>query len=298
MDAIWSYWSAPAGHAHQARWPTPFHHLISWVLSVGVARRSFTRTVLYTDSAGARLLADALALPFDEVHCALDVIPPSLERWWALGKLHAYRAHTRPFVHLDGDVYLWAPLPRELLAAPVFTQNPERFPFDDTYYAPAELVNTVRRGHGWVPEELDWYTRVRGNEACCCGILGTNRVDFIAEYADRGIALVQRNASLWESLPASVDPNVVIEQYLLSAFYYFHAHRQRYRGVEMAYLFATESDAYDERKTSAARFTHLIAEAKSDPAVLSRLVTRVETDFPDAFARAATVSERLTSALS
>jgi hypothetical protein len=61
--------------------------------------------------------------------CTLDGLPSTLRRWWTLGKLHAYRSQTTPFVHLDSDVYLWSPLPRRLTSAPVFGQNPERFPF-------------------------------------------------------------------------------------------------------------------------------------------------------------------------
>ncbi len=295
MDGIWSYWSSPAGLTHQARWATPFHHLISWILSVRLARQQFARTVLYTDSEGARLLADSLALPFDEVHCLLDGLPSTQNRWWALGKLYAYRAHTRPFVHLDSDVYLWSPLPRELVTTSVFSQNPERFPFRGGYYAPTEMVELVRRQDGWLPEELEWYTGIQGNEACCCGILGANRVDFIAGYADRAITLVERNSSIWEALPASIDPNLVAEQYLLSAFYYFQCHKSRYRDVEIAYLFPTESDARDGYQASSVGFTHLMAGAKRDPVILSRLVARVQRDYPDDFARAADVSALLSS---
>jgi hypothetical protein len=262
-------------------------------LSVHLARQHFSHTVLYTDSAGARLLVDSLALPFDEVHCLLDGLPSTLHRWWAIGKLHAYRAHARPFVHLDSDVYVWSSLPHALVTAPVFAQNPERFPFRDSYYAPTEMVELVRRQNGWLPEELEWYTAVQGNEACCCGILGANRVDFIAEYADRAIALVERNSSIWEALPASIDPNLVAEQYLLSAFYYFQCHRGRYRDVEIAYLFPTDSDARDAPQASAAGFTHLMADAKRDPDILARLVARVQRDVPDDFARATAVAEGL-----
>jgi hypothetical protein len=293
MDAIWSYWSPPAGADHKARWTIPLHHLVSWTLSVSLARQWFSRLVLYTDSEGARLLVDALGLPFDEVHCLLDRIPASRSHWWALGKLYAYRAHERPFVHIDSDVYLWRALPSTLLASPVLAQNPERFPFEGSYYAPAEVVKSVRNGNGWLPEELEWYAGLGGNEACCCGILGTTRVDFIAEYADRAIALVERNTSAWTLLPPEIEPNVVVEQYLLSAFYYFQCRTQRCSDIEIGYLFSTESDAYDQHKTSAAGYTHLMAAAKEDPHVTSRLVRRVETDCPY-FHHAVEIAGRLT----
>jgi hypothetical protein len=284
-DAVWSYWSVPAGADHSARWATPLHHLLSWVLSVKLARPWFSRTALVTDDRGARLLVDALQLPFDEVQCDLDRIPPAFARWWALGKLHAYRTRPRPFVHLDSDVYLWSQLPRHLRAAPVLAQNPERFPFDASCYAPLALIDAVAGRGGWVPTELRWYAGLRGNEAACCGILGANDLEFIREYADRAIALVERNEETWADMSGETDYNVVVEQYLLSAFYYFHAGGARFHDVELAYLFAKESDAFDVRHATSAGFTHLMGPAKHDPTILSRVAQRVARDFPEDFER-------------
>jgi len=293
MHAIWSYWSQPAGADHRARWASPLDHLASWTLSVHLARKWFDHLVLYSDSEGARLLVDGLNLPFDEVHCLIDQVPASLGRWWALGKLYAYRAQQQAFVHLDSDVFLWKPLPGRIAQAQVFAQNTERFPLAGSYYAPSVLVDLARNAGGWLPEELLWYTRAGGNEACCCGILGGSRVEFICEYADRAIALVERNEFAWLSLPAHLEPNVVVEQYFLSAFYYFQCRTGRYSDVELRYLFASEQDAYNPVRSAAAGYTHLMATAKTDPAVSARLTERAQREFPSTFERASALARQL-----
>jgi hypothetical protein len=175
-------------------------------------------------------------------------------------------------------------------------QNPERFPFQATYYAPADLIRAVRRVNGWVPEELQWYTDFEANEACCCGIFGGNRLDFINQYSEHAIALVERNQQAWTSLANETDYDVVVEQYLLSAFYYFQCRSNRYADVELAYLFTTESDAYDPPTASAAGFTHVMGDAKHSPVVLARLESRVQRELPRSYQVARAVAARLPTA--
>src|SRR5438132_8648970 len=93
MDAIWSYWSAPSAPAHTARCKDQFHHLLAWAISLSTQGVVGCRKVLYTDSHGARMLADRMCLPFDEVHCILDEIPSSLKRVWVLTVMFFFGIH-------------------------------------------------------------------------------------------------------------------------------------------------------------------------------------------------------------
>ncbi len=98
--------------------------------------------MLVTDEAGARVLVDALELPFTEVSTALNDLQADPD-WWALGKLEAYRRQADPFVHIDADVFLWTPLNPALSAAPVFAQNPEPIPSLSTSYYRPDLLEAV-----------------------------------------------------------------------------------------------------------------------------------------------------------
>jgi hypothetical protein len=292
-DAIWSYWSAPGGRQHSARWSSSFHHLLSWAISTSAEGLRNSTKVLYTDSEGARLLVDEMALPFDEVRCVFDVLPLELSRFWALGKLCAYRQHSEPFVHLDSDVYLWKPLPARLEAAALFSQNPERFEFGRAYYDPCAFIEIIERDGGYVPDELKWYLSLRGNEACCCGIFGGNRTDFIEQYASQAMDLVLKNSRSWQRLPQEIEPNVIVEQYLLTAMCYYSLAHGTDRGARMEYLFRSEDESTSTASSRLAGYTHLIGNAKRDPEILDRLAAHARKHLPESYVRAERISRSL-----
>jgi hypothetical protein len=71
MGSVWSLWSKPL-QAHRSRWKSELYHLFSMIVSVENARKHYPHTALYTDDDGARLLVDALGLPFGYVSTSLN----------------------------------------------------------------------------------------------------------------------------------------------------------------------------------------------------------------------------------
>jgi hypothetical protein len=289
MRAVWTFWSAPFRAHYHRLWLSERHHLLSWVLSVGEAARHYPETCLVTDSVGAALLVDALALPFRHVDLRLDALnaaAPDTE-WWVLGKLAAYAAQTEPFVHIDSDAYLWNPLPATMIAAPVFAQNPEVFYFDDqSLYRLEPFLRGIERFDGWLPEAWKWYAEQRGNRAVCCGIFGGRDLDFIRRYAESAIDVIVHpdNQPVWPTL--GVRDNILVEQYFLAASL---EHWQQVRPspgrAAAAYLFPSAADAFDPANATRAGYTHLIGEAKTNRAIADRLEMRVRRDYPDYYDR-------------
>lgn len=294
--AVWSYWSRPMADAGSAaRWLGTSHHLMSWVLSVETARQHFSSTGLVTDTAGAALLVDELGLPFDEVSTSLDELPPTAAGWWGLGKLMAYGCQAEPFIHVDSDVYLWSPLPDRLLTAPVLGQNLESFTPGASYYTPEVLEDALAHG-GWLPDE--WLAiRSRGLPALgavCCGIVGGTDLDFLRHYASQAAQMVihPRNQPLLAQLTDAAEHMILPEQFLLWACLEYHRKNptSRFASVDIDYLFASESHAYQGAATSA--YTHLIGPAKKNPLVTSRLERRVHRQFPALAARIDHIASR------
>ena len=286
--AVWSLWTAPLTGGSHPGWGTPRHHLLSWVLSVRLARPLFGRLVLVTDSRGAALLRDGLGLPFDEVSTALDALHGLDPDWWAVAKLHACAMQETPFVHLDSDVYLWRPLPERLLAAPVFAEHPETGELGASCYRPEEVEAALRRSGGWLPEELAaWMPHGGRLTAPNCGVLGGTAVGFLRHFAAQALRLVGHpdNQAAWRSRPVAGDA-IVVEQLLLAACVAYHAARpgSPHAGVRLDYLF--ESGAAAWREAEAAGYTHLVAGAKRDPEILARLDRVVARDWPEDHARA------------
>jgi len=185
MRAVWSFWTMPYRARRGFSWERDHTHLLSWILSVGLAREHFDSIALHTDNAGAALLVDRLGLDFDHVSTSLNQLNGHDPDWWMQGKLHTYAEQQEPFVHLDCDVYLFKPLPERLMTAAVLAQNPEEVSPRAPWYDVEACELAIRaHGDGHIPPEWTWYrTFVPDQKAACCGIFGGHCLDFIRAYA-------------------------------------------------------------------------------------------------------------------
>ena len=295
LEAVWSWWTLPVTQIG-SEWRSEFHELLGWVLSVETARKSYSTTALVTDDAGARMLVDALGLPFDTVSTALNDLNdrgPDPE-WRFLGKLYAYRRQERPFVHLDNDVFLWNRLPDWLETASVFAQNPEYITFGSSFYQPERVEHAIRSAGGWMPEEIEYYISGDGTfPAACCGIMGGTDLEFIEYYADRGIKMMEHpeNRAVWSSM-RGIPLGLVYEQYHLAACIAYHKGRpgSPFSDIRAEYLFESPLDAND--RAGEVGFTHLIGPAKRNTDVAERVRARVEREYPDYYDRCVALVRR------
>ncbi|MCE9563810.1 MAG: hypothetical protein K8U57_17345 [Planctomycetes bacterium] len=290
MRAVWSFWTEPFRRGEGSGWLSPYHAYLAWGLSVQCASRHYPDTMLVTDDAGVELLVGKLGLKFTHVSRELNRLGGRSPDWWALGKLYAYRMQTDPFVHIDGDVFLWKRLPEELETAPVFAQSPEQFDPDNAagYYPVRAVERTFpAAGAGWLPDAWRRYTDGAGTRtASCCGIVGGTRIDLLTEFAQLGIRIaeVESNAPGWATWGNKGLCNVLIEQMMLDAVV---AHRRTFprswadATLRVQHLFAEAADPYDAAKSAAVGYTHLISSAKRNREVLADLEARVCRDFPE-----------------
>lgn len=276
MRAVWSFWSKPFREGRGSRWLSDYHARLAWGLSVERARRHYPDTQLVTDDDGAEILVDRLKLPFASVSLELNALRDP--DWWALGKLYAYRLQTGPFVHIDSDVFLWKPLPAELESAAVFAQSPETFdPDRDGHWYPLRAVEDTFRDSGWLPDAWRRYSaRHAPLVASCCGVIGGHRTDVLRDFAELGVRVVEapENAAGWAAWGDKGYCNVLIEQFLLNAV-------AEAAAVRVAYLFASDAEAYDPSRAEALGYTHLIGGAKRNPELMADLEARMWADHPE-----------------
>ena len=88
-------------------WAAPEYHLMSWALSCLQLNKIYGNAALYASSSGAKLLVDILGLPYNDVHITHDEFYLPDKKLWALSKIHTYSLQNAPFVHLDGDVFIF-----------------------------------------------------------------------------------------------------------------------------------------------------------------------------------------------
>jgi len=280
MRAVWSFWTLPYRARRGFSWERDRTHCLSWVLSVESARRHFDSIALHTDDAGAELLVDLLGLNFDHVSTSLNQLKDQDPDWWMQGKLHTYAEQREPFVHLDCDVYLFKPLPERLITSGVLAQNPEIVGPDSIWYDVEACEVAIRaHGDGYIPAEWSRYrTLIANQKAACCGIFGGHQLEFIRAYATTALGLLQSpgNRRAFDHLRYKRELNPFFEQYLLAACAHYHK-------VEIEYLF----HSWDHARSAAAEFgfTHLMAGAKQNATVVTRIEDRVAREWPEYYNR-------------
>lgn len=287
--AVWSFWTKPFRADRQSYWFSEKHHLLSWILSFERARLYYPETILITDDDGAGMLVDGLGLEFKTVSTELNALQLHNPEWWVLGKLYAYRMQTQPFVHIDSDVFLWKPLPDQIVSASVFAQNPEYFTFGDDHscYKPEVYMSTLESVNGWLPDELKWSVSTQYNEAMCCGILGGQHVDLIRHYAYSAIKMLEHpnNQNAFSLLEQKPFHSIMVEQYFVAACVAYHQYQvtSAYHDITTAFLFDSFDAAFKHSKQVG--FTHLLGGAKKNPQLAQKLEARVATDYPERYQR-------------
>jgi hypothetical protein len=286
MRAVWSFWSKPYSEHKGLRWREHLHHLLAWGLSLRLASRHYPETVLITDKVGKSLLIDHLGLSFTDVSTELERLRKADASWWALGKLVAYSLQDRPFFHLDTDVFLWRPLPANVMNASVFAQCPEDHALDE-WCGPRDIERAFAQHGLTLPAEWEWsrsrfpsYFREEN-----VGVLGGTRFDFIRYYANLAIGLVMNpnHAAAWATFPEKAfGYNFVIEQFLLAACVDFHRFNpgSPFRGISIRYLFPSCAEAFDQKAAARLGFTHLLGTAKMNHSTVRRLEERVQHEDP------------------
>jgi hypothetical protein len=199
-----TFWTT---HDPAGGWLSEEFHAYSWALSAHSLATHAGGAVLHTTTRGADWLLGELDLPYRAVELSQEGYQPPHAEAWVMRKLHTYALQTEAFVHLDGDAYLFAPLPVSLTEAPLLAQNLE---YDHPYYLNA--VRTVADGFPYVPH---WARPKAGASvwAVNAGLIGGQNIQFFTQlYAEAEAFLIQNSAQLHRLDGLAL--NTYLEQYL------------------------------------------------------------------------------------
>lgn len=190
-------------------WAAPEYHVMSWALSCLQLRHLYGKVTLHANSSAARLLIDTLELPYQEVQVTHDALSLLHESLWALPKIHTYSLQSEPFLHIDGDVFLFKPFANTLLHGELIAQN---FEEATDYYLSTqqELMQHFTHFPPCVNADFASGVPIRAVNA---GILGGHNLTFIQEYTSAAFNYIHKNASRLSGI--NVDRfNVFFEQHL------------------------------------------------------------------------------------
>lgn len=193
-------------------WYAPEYHLMSWTLSCLQLKKYYPKIELYSNSLSSQILCDNLLLPYDTVHTSHNNFSSPHRDLWALPKIYTYSLQEEPFLHVDGDVFIFKPFSQKLLEQNLIAQNEE---IATEYYT--SMQKFLIKSFKYFPEvvKADFSTN-EPIHAVNAGILGGANIPFFREYTKTAFEYVNKNRDCLCSIDANKF-NVFFEQHL---FYY------------------------------------------------------------------------------
>lgn len=193
MKIIQSFWSGGLKDLRYNRgWLSYEYHWLGWILSCNQLRKFYNDVELYTDAFGYEILIEKLRLPYTKVHVVLDEMNKYPKDLWAIAKIKTYELQDEPFLHIDGDVFIWNKFPDELMRGGLIAQNLEN---TTDYYR--EMWNDIAPHLSLIPQEIYNYHKGLSNLGCNMGIIGGNNIEFIQEYTKKSFEFVDNNREAW-----------------------------------------------------------------------------------------------------
>jgi len=262
-------------------WASPEYHLMGWAFSCLQLKQFYKEVYLYANTPAARLLIDELQLPYKEVYCTHDKLFLPRKELWALPKIYTYQLQKEPFLHIDGDVFLFSGLPESLLNSGLIAQNPEIA--TDYYYTSAqkELMKYLTFFPSCVKTDFDASIPIQAVNA---GIFGGQNIRFLNEYAELAFEYIEKNIHHLQSI--NVDSfNVFFEQHLFYALV-------KEKKLSIDFLFSDlikdngykyMGDFYDApfRRT----YLHLLGHFKRDEFTCIQMASKLRESYPDYYYR-------------
>lgn len=206
-------------------WAAPEYHLMGWALSCLQLNNIYGKVDLYASTNAAKLLINILGLPYSDVYVTHDNLHIANENLWALPKILTYSLQSEPFLHFDGDVFLFGKLPASLLNADLIAQNMEEA---TDYYLSTQVQLKEHFSYfpGCVKSDFESNIPIKAVNA---GILGGKNIEFIKEYSHLAFKYINKNADNLSKI--NVDRfNVFFEQHL----FYSLANE---KGIKIDFLF-------------------------------------------------------------
>ena len=186
--------------------------------------------------------------------------------FWAYGKLLAYIEQEKPFVHIDNDVFLWHPLPKDILNAELCFQSKEYFTQKGYLY-----YNYLKRPWMEAPvQPIPIKMNPVSDFAYNCGICGGNNLDFFKEWirCSRQYIFAKANQDVFFNRHAGllIHQNLFHEQYFAACLIKKYGMRKKVKVLA--------DDAMDINKgypPEKPRYTHLWGTTKKSIKYMERV---------------------------
>jgi hypothetical protein len=274
--AVFSYFNPDESFGNRCGFIKYSDFLFTTALSVLCASRHFKEVQFITSDWGIDVIKP-LGLPVTHYSNKLNEMKQVSKYFWAYGKLLAYNEQTKPFVHLDNDVFLFDPLPLRILKAKLCFQSHE--PFNKEGYMYYNMLKKC-----WVKAPVRPQAIV-DNEvtdfAYNCGICGGNDLTIFKEWIEcsREYIFAPENADVFfkKFKDIIIHQNLFHEQYFLASLIKKYNLRSEVKVLNKDALKAGRNPKY--------RYTHLWGTTKRDKGTMAQVQVRLHNEDKELYER-------------
>jgi len=265
---------------HHFGWVAPEYHLMGWALSCLQLDEIYGCVDLYCNSRSANLLTNKIGLPYKKVKISLDSFSMPNKRLWALPKIATYMLQQEPFIHVDGDVFLFNKLPDTVVGKELIAQNLE----ESSIYHLAVQKQIVKHLI-YIPQCVkDDFVVSQPLKTLNAGIIGGTNLDFICEFSNIATNYVWNNVERLHKINSDKF-NVFFEQHL-----FYSLARQKDVTVSLLFEELIENNDYvglgDFHEVPFKRnYLHLLGNYKRDEFTCMQMASKLRKLHPEYFYR-------------
>lgn len=282
MKIVHSYWSKPTNmtgtrfnEKFSGGWRHKKYEYMSWALSCLTHKKYYENIELVTDLAGKTILVDKLKLPYNSIRIELEKLKNIPSQLWALGKLFAYNLQEEPFLHVDGDVYIWEKYSDAIENAELVAQHVD-YKEDDYKFA----ISHLKEHNISIPIVLlKDFVMLGRFKASNAGIIGGKNIGFFKTYVKEALRFINSNDGQSEQAIIGSSYAIIYEQYLYSAM-------ARKENLKIDHLFEDkELNLMDllnfMNKYNKNKFVHLFSTSKLFSEYCRELEHQLLLDYPE-----------------
>ena len=268
-------------------WFKPEYHLMSWTLSCLQLNKHCGNVELYANSPASRILIDTLELPYTKIHTEIDDLKLIHPQLWALPKLYTYSLQNSPFLHIDGDVFIFSDFPKNLIEGNLIAQN---FEEATEYYTSTQRM--LQNEFIYFPEcvEKDFKSGIPIT-AVNAGIMGGNNISFFKEYTSLAFDYINKNAEKLQYI--NVDSfNVFFEQHL-----FYSLASQKNIPINVLFTDYVKDNEYKylgnfHEVPCCRNYLHLLGHFKKDEFTCIKMAEKLRDLYPEYYYRIASIFKK------
>ena len=277
MKAIYTFWSKPLIN-NFARCKSEKNFILMFVYSMLWSAKWFEKVELNTDEYGYNIFKYFENSKIKIKNTLNDFEGLDSYLFWAYPKIYSLTLQDEPFIHIDGDIFIFRRLPEDLFSGDFGFQNLEIAHYERAY---SKLINFYDKNYYFKPSV--WSNNLK--TAINCGlmyfknpILAKNFHKDVKKYF---IDIDDKFAAQLKTELQDVIKTTYITYPLLFEQYYLNCFINSLENKKINYLLSNEQVEKEEKGQSIIQgYVHLI-EDKNNPYYINNINQRFMLEFPE-----------------